>query len=192
MVNYTNSKVYKIWSTQGDKIYVGSTTKQYLSQRMDAHRSKYKSYKENKYHFITSFLIFEEYELDNCYIELLEAKECRSKDELIQLEGKFIRDLNCVNKRVEGRTKQEYYQDNKDSIQQYKKGHYTDNKDKIIEKVKEYYESNKVKVLERQNKKYDCICGKTYSYANKSQHFKTIRHCQFIESQITKPEVDEV
>ena len=32
MVNYANSKVYKIWSTQGDKIYVGSTTKQYLSQ----------------------------------------------------------------------------------------------------------------------------------------------------------------
>ena len=192
MVNYSNSKVYKIWSTQGDKIYVGSTTKQYLSQRMDSHRSKYKSYKENKYHFITSFLIFEEYELDNCYIELLEAKECRSKDELIQLEGKFIRELNCVNKRVEGRTKQEYYQDNKDSIQQYKKGHYTDNKDKIIEKVKEYYESNKVKVLERQNKKYDCICGKTYSYANKLYHLKTIKHCQFIESQITKPEDDEV
>jgi hypothetical protein len=190
MVNYTNSKVYKIWSPQGNNIYIGSTTKQYLSQRMDSHRSKYKSYKENKYHFITSFLIFEEYELDNCYIELLEAKECRSKDELIQLEGKFIRELNCVNKRVEGRTKQEYYQDNKDSIQQYKKGHYTDNKDKIIEKVKEYYESNKVKVLERQNKKYDCICGKTYSYANKLYHLKTIKHCQHIESLKTSPEGD--
>jgi hypothetical protein len=80
-------------------------------------------------------------------------------------------------------TKVEYYQDNKDSIQQYKKGHYTDNKDKIIEKVKEYYESNKVKVLERQNKKYDCVCGKTYSYSNKYYHLKTIKHCQFIKSQ---------
>ena len=76
MVNYTNAKVYKIWSTQGDKIYVGSTTKQYLSQRMDSHRSKYKSYKENKYHFITSFYLFEEYDIKNCFIELLEAKCC--------------------------------------------------------------------------------------------------------------------
>ena len=134
MVNYANSKVYKIWSTQGDKIYVGSTTKQYLSQRMDSHRSKYKSYKENKYHFISSFLIFEEYELDNCYIELLEAKECRSKDELIQLEGKFIRELNCVNKRVEGRTKQEYYQDNKGSIQQYKRVIIQITKTKLLKK----------------------------------------------------------
>ncbi len=42
MVNYTNSKVYKIWSTLGNNIYVGSTTKQYLSQRMDKHRECYR------------------------------------------------------------------------------------------------------------------------------------------------------
>ena len=46
MVNYANSKVYKIWSTQNNKIYVGSTTKQYLSQRMDSHRTGYKSWKK--------------------------------------------------------------------------------------------------------------------------------------------------
>ena len=57
MVNYTNSKVYKIWSTQGDKIYVGSTTKQYLSQRMDKHRMEYRYWKNknNKITFMSSF-----------------------------------------------------------------------------------------------------------------------------------------
>ena len=44
MVNYRNSKVYKIWSTQGENIYIGSTTKQYLCQRMDKHRSNYKAF----------------------------------------------------------------------------------------------------------------------------------------------------
>ena len=48
MVNYANSKVYKIWSTQGDKIYIGSTTKPYLCQRMDKHRSDYKRFKDGK------------------------------------------------------------------------------------------------------------------------------------------------
>ena len=46
MVNYGNAKVYKIWSTAGDKIYIGSTTKEYLSQRMDKHRSGYKQWKK--------------------------------------------------------------------------------------------------------------------------------------------------
>jgi hypothetical protein len=42
MVNYGNGKIYKIESHLGDKIYIGSTTKQYLSQRMDKHRSEYR------------------------------------------------------------------------------------------------------------------------------------------------------
>ena len=39
---YEKAKVYKIWSTHGDKIYVGSTCHEYLSQRMVKHRSAYK------------------------------------------------------------------------------------------------------------------------------------------------------
>lgn len=33
MVNYGKTKIYKIWSPKGDNIYIGSTTKEYLSQR---------------------------------------------------------------------------------------------------------------------------------------------------------------
>ena len=73
MVNYDNSKIYKIWSTAGDKIYIGSTTKKYLSQRMDNHRSGYKLWKNDKHYLTTSYHLFEEYGLDNCFIELLEA-----------------------------------------------------------------------------------------------------------------------
>lgn len=39
MVNYKDGKIYKIVSSQTAKIYIGSTTKKYLSQRMDDHRS---------------------------------------------------------------------------------------------------------------------------------------------------------
>ena len=63
MVNYGNGKVYKIESHLGDKIYIGSTTKQYLSQRMDAHRGDYKRWRQDmgKFTFTTSYLIFQEY-----------------------------------------------------------------------------------------------------------------------------------
>jgi hypothetical protein len=63
-------------------------------------------------------------------IELIESKECGSKDELKQLEGHYIRTLNCVNKNIPGRSKLQYYHDNK-------------NKESMIEYKKKYYEANK-------------------------------------------------
>ena len=61
MVNYENGKIYKIESYLGDKTYIGSSTKQYLSQRMDSYITNYKSWKNGIYHFVTSFTIFDEY-----------------------------------------------------------------------------------------------------------------------------------
>ena len=202
MVNYTNSKVYKIWSTQGDKIYVGSTTKQYLSQRMDAHRSQYKRWKDSKITMaVSSFILFDEYGVENCFIELLETKECNSKDEVLQLEGKYIRDLECVNKRIAGRTKKEYLEDNREHLKQYHEDNYERiqsyqrqyrelNKETTKEKNKQYHDLNKEKIKKRNNEKYNCDCGGKYTRAGKSQHFKNIMHCQYIESQIINPEVD--
>ena len=53
MVNYSNGKIYKIepiCEHNEDDIYIGSTTKQYLSQRMDKHRSDYKRWQQGKCH----------------------------------------------------------------------------------------------------------------------------------------------
>ena len=168
MVNYANSKVYKIWSTQGDKIYIGSTTKQYLSQRMDKHRHEYKYWKSKQTTFISSYKLFEEYGIENCFIELLEAKECKSKDELHQLEGKYIREVNCVNKLVAGRTREQYR---------------LENKEKLSENDKQKYERTKDKVLERQSQNCSCECGMNYTYGHKARHLKTIKHNNFIQSQ---------
>jgi hypothetical protein len=170
---YEKAKVYKIWSTVGDKIYVGSTCNEYLSQRMVKHRSTYKRWKDDKTKMITSFKLFDEYGVNNCFIELLEAKECNSKDELKQVEGKHIRELVCVNKRIEGSTRKEYYENHSEQL---------------IEYQSQYRKNNKVKVAERQNEIFNCECGKSYTYGHKTRHLKTIRHCKFIESQITKPE----
>ena len=62
MKNYNNSKIYKIepicdhdeWD-----IYIGSTTKQYLCQRMDEHRCSYKKWKNNKHGKTQVFEIFD-------------------------------------------------------------------------------------------------------------------------------------
>jgi len=142
---YEKAKVYKIWSIQGDKIYVGSTCKEYLSQRMVSHRKDYKQWKQCKNRLISSYLIFDEYGLENCFIELIEAKACNSKDELHQLEGKYIRELICVNKCIAVRTEKQYREDNKEN----KKKYLEENKDKLILQHKQYYENNKEKMKKK-------------------------------------------
>ena len=85
-MNYENGKIYKIESALGDKVYIGSTTKQYLSQRMDKHRSCYKN-KDSQKGKCTSFKLFDEYGVDNCNILLIEKFSCSSKDELVAREA---------------------------------------------------------------------------------------------------------
>lgn len=104
MVNYSNGKIYKIVPTNGDDTcYVGSTTKQYLSQRMDVHRNDFKKWqKNNNQRKTTSIELFEKYGVENCKIELIENFPCNSKDELEKKEAEYIKALNCINKRGAG------------------------------------------------------------------------------------------
>jgi len=129
MVNYQEGKIYRIVSNRDDEIfYVGSTTKKYLSQRMDSHRGCYKSWKNGKGYKVTVYDLFEKYGIENCHIELLQLFPCDSKDELTKKEGEYIRILNCVNKIKPNRTLQEkktyyqiYYKNNKTRFNQSKK-----------------------------------------------------------------------
>ena len=119
MANYQNSKIYKIEPIidhdEGD-IYIGSTTKQYLSQRMDRHRANYGTWKQNKKGYTSSFKLFDKYGLGNCKIFLIELYPCTTKEELRVREGHLIKTIPCINKFIPGRTNKEYKEDNKDKM----------------------------------------------------------------------------
>ena len=181
MRDYSQGKIYCLRSHKTDLIYIGSTI-QPLSIRMGKHRDSYKRYlktgKSNEY----SYKIFE---LDDKpYIELIKKFPCSCLDELRREEGKHIRLMECVNKRVAGRTKKEYYEDNKEKIKEYYKEWYDDNKEKIKEYQKEYYEDNKEKInqqnKERVKQKITCICGSIYRKKDKNRHEQTNKHKKFI------------
>ena len=159
---------------------------------MVAHRCSYKQWKSKSIKYTLSFILFDEYGAENCMIELLEAKMCNSKDELRQLEGQYIRNLECVNKIISGRTSRQYIEDNKEKIHQYQEQYRQDHQEQKKEYQKEYKQNNRDYLLEQKNRKYDCECGGKYTHDNKSNHQKTKMHCQYIETQTTKPEVDEV
>jgi len=185
-MNYQKGKIYKIMSNMGDKIYIGSTTKEYLSQRMTAHRYDYKRWKEEKKSKILSFDIFDEYGVENCKIILLELCPCNTKDELIARESHYIRTLTCVNKVIPDRTKQEYQKEyrlnNRELVSEKRKEYNTQNKEAISKQGKEYREINKENIREKQKQPFNCECGITCRIDSKPKHLRTKKHLDFITS----------
>jgi len=165
MSKYSQGKIYKLTSSQTDKVYIGSTTRT-LTKRLSQHKSSFKRWKNGKYSYTSSYELIK---YDDVYIELLELCPCESRKELEKEEGKLIIENNCVNKYVVGRTKKEY-----DKIYRHK------NKEKIKERQKEYVEANKEKINEQSKKKYDCECGGKYTHQVKSRHLKTKKHQAYI------------
>ena len=168
MVNYSNSKIYKIEPIvehEEEEIYIGSTTKKYLSQRMDKHRSNYKSWKDNKFHKITVYDIFDKYGIDNCKIYLLESVIAISRDELLAKEGHYIRTLKCVNRCIAGRTNKEYRKDNMDKMKNYMVQYRKNNKENLYQ----------ICICD--------ICNCNYTKQNKAQHQKTKKHIKNFNNQ---------
>ena len=135
MINYNNSKIYKIVDNTNNNIYIGSTTEKYLSSRLSKHLGNYKRFLEGKVKTCCSCkLIFEN---NNFYIELLELVNCNSKDELHKKERYYIENNVCINKNIPGRTNKEWKDDNKEKIKEWKKEYKQKNKEKIKEYQKE-------------------------------------------------------
>jgi hypothetical protein len=141
---YENGKIYMITDNAYTEKYIGSTTVG-LSSRIAQHRRNYKRYKDGKYHFITIFDLFDKYDINNCKIELIEEAPCDTKEQLRKIEGQHIRNENCINKRIEGRTDKEYYEEYKIKLLEDKKEYYKNNINRIKARKKAYYENNKEK-----------------------------------------------
>jgi hypothetical protein len=184
MTDYSQGKIYVLKSSQTDDVYIGST-KETLEDRFDSHKRDYKKWLNGKTHYITSFDLMK---YDDVYIELLEDYPCNSKKELELEEGKYQRIMNCVNKRIEGRTHKEWIEDHREEIKEYQKKYREDNK----EHLKEYREDNKDKYKDKYKQKFKCICGKEIRRDNKRRHEKSTVHIKYIEDMKENGDIDNV
>jgi hypothetical protein len=198
---YQNGKIYKIFNTLNDEIYVGSTI-QSLSHRMIKHKDDVKN--DTKDYHTTISKLMKELGVEHFYIELLELYPCDNKGELSAREGYWIKEIGTINKHVMGRTRKQHYEDNKIAIQakskEYNKQYRIDNKEKILAQSKEYRERTKEQQADRQkqekvkawrNTKVECPCGGSYTNCHKAEHLKSMRHLEY-ENLTTDPELAEV
>ena len=219
MTDYSQGKIYAIKSSQTEKIYIGSTTKT-LNDRFLGHKCGYNKWVEdNNNSYTTSYEIIK---YEDAYIELLEKYPCDDKMELNKKEGEYIRNMECINKRIEGRTKKEYMKEygkeyreqNKEQIKEYGKEYREEHKEQTKEYDKQYYEEHKEqrkeyreqnkenikekgkeyyqKNKEQRQQKIKCVCGKEFRRDNKRRHEKTMTHINYIEEMKEKGDLNNI
>ena len=180
-------RVYKIISYLDDAneedVYYGST-KTKIQARYLKHISDYKSWKENKFHYISSFDIFEKYTPECCGIELVEEFDFINDEHLIQREAYYIFNNNCVNKIIP-EYKNERIQCECGELYTYKhkSRHLLSQKhnDKINGVVKlKYKDTHQDDITNWKKQSFKCDCGGKYQNASKAEHFRCKKHLDWI------------
>ena len=111
--------------------------------------------------------------VDNCKIDLIEEFPCENKAQLLKREGFHIQNTSCVNKRIEGQTRQEHRENHKDDMKRY----LAENKEKIAEQTHQYWLKNKERLSERKREKFVCeVCQGCYTRDHRTTHEKTLKH----------------
>lgn len=83
--------------TNVDDVYIGSTIYS-LKERMNQHCSGYKSYKNGIcIDYMTSFILFEKYGVENCKITLIALLNVKTEQQLRRKEAFHINTIPCVN-----------------------------------------------------------------------------------------------
>ncbi len=158
-MNQVIGRIYRIVSSECDGVYIGSTTQQ-LNTRFYKHKNHYKRYLDGYGNFCTSYEIVK---FMDAKLELVHEGLFDSKKDMEKFEGETIRTTpNAVNKRMAGRSKQQYCQDNKETAQQY---------------MLQYNKTNHDAIDARQKTKCVCdVCGGKYTLRHKATHFRTNMH----------------
>lgn len=203
MVNYQNSKIYKVINSVNDNVYIGSTAVS-LSYRMGDHRLKTRrgKFKEGSLQYHMNNL-----GIDKFKIILIENYPCDTKEELKKREQYFINEMkpayNLMDAYLDDETRAmkkkkcqyAYHQKNKDKAKEYREK----NKEKIAERYKTYSQTekakkskaesnaiykqnNKEKINARRNESYECSCGSTMRRDEKARHERSKKHQEYVNN----------
>jgi len=84
------------------------------------------------------------------------------------------------NKKIMNEKQKEYYEKNKEIINEKHKEYYENNKEILSEKYKNYYEKNKEILSQKAKKKITCQCGCEIRKDSLSKHLKSKKHIKLM------------
>lgn len=174
MPDYSKAKIYKLVNNSSDDVYYGSTC-QYLSSRKGDHRKCYNNFIKTKNinSKLSSLKIYEP-NPDDVEIILVEEFPCDNKEQLLMRERYYIENNKCVNRICPIKTR--------DELKQHAINYRNNNKEHKRKYDKKYREDKKDYIKNRRAKKAICFCGIIYCARIKTQHEKSKKHQNYLES----------
>jgi ribosomal protein S27AE len=158
-------KIYKIVNDITPDVYIGSTTRKYLSQRMGQHRQSAIKHLESKF-----YKFMNELGIAHFKIVLICNVDCKTREELKAVEEYYrkkenasLNSFHCHTELKGKEYKKQYRIEHADEIKSYKTQYYNDNKEKL-------------------NEKLTCnVCGDEFTAQHKQRHEKSKNHIKFIK-----------
>lgn len=123
--------------------------------------------------FISSFDVLKH---GDAKILLVEECPCENKDQLRAIEGKYIRENECVNRNQAGRSSKQWREDNKELLKEKDKEKYRKNCEKIKRRTNDYYKANREEILEKRHENKEILSNKWKEYyESNKEHLKAKR-----------------
>jgi len=207
ITDYGECKIYKLVSSQTDKVYIGSTCQKQLSRRLGQHKTYYKNYLNGKNIYLSSYEILK---YPDAKIILVQSyPQCQNNMEKCMYEQDWIDCYDCVNKRKayispelvkeqRAEYKKEYYKINKEQILAGKRekkvlcecgrvvAHSILSKHKTTQIHKKYLNNSKEQILEKSKERGEekvlCDCGRKIARWGLSKHKKTQIHQDYLNN----------
>ena len=184
-IDYSKSCIYKIVckDTSITDCYIGSTT--CMRRRKNSHKTICNNENDKGYNYKIYQFIRDNGGWDNWDMVLIEKVNVNDGYELHKEERKWIEELNStLNSSIPTRTDKEYYNDNKEKIDEKKKEWRESNKERVKNKQKEYQKKNKESINNRNGKKVECpICNSIVRKDNFKKHQQS-KKCLSIKNQV--------
>lgn len=164
------AKIYKICSMKGEKCYIGSTAKPYLSARKSDHLSKYRL---GKGRHCASYELFEEYGVDDCEFVLLE--ECEEAQRYVRERWWMENTPQCVNLTRPIITEEEKKELKAESHQRIKASQTEEEKKKKADYRRQWNKENREVPIQ-------CECGMMATIGHLTRHRTTVAHQKLMDN----------
>jgi hypothetical protein len=181
-------KIYKIVNDTDNNIYIGSTRNE-LRKRLSNHKTGYKKYINCGSGYVSSYILFENYGVENCKIILLEEFDVLNKEQQLKHERYYFDMLknNIVNIKKPYATKVEelqtakinnkiYRDTNFEYLKAQKQNRKINNPEELKLINKQWRNKNKSTIAKQRATKIMCECGLLCASSNMTPHKKTNRH----------------
>ena len=167
-MDYTKTIIYKLVCKNLNikEIYVGHTTN--WRQRKATHKSSIENINHVRYNCKKATYIREHGGWNTWSMIEIEKFPCNDEHEARSRERYWYETLCAtLNSCNPCRSNKEWCEVNKEHLQEYKK---------------EWNDKNKERISLKRAETFECECGAITTKKHKNRHFKTLKHCQFLET----------